>query len=239
MAIVWGKKDPGNDVGRSWTPSQGISEIMGMGGWPRGFFWSWNKFSILIEATLLGGHTAIGPWSERGWESDSTNTGRIIEGSCSPQPFHYVWFTPPTTKPHILWHLREPDIGDCAEFKGPSSHGDIARIPSAPHHPTLPFLGHGDNLELSLPQGPTQLIYPILWSTLSALPCPWNLQAFPSFTSIFPEPQVLWLPDEDRANVQQRAPRMRQIYGQLGVNNTERPLFLNLPYQYLPQLDMK
>lgn len=32
---------------------------------------------------------------------------------------------------------------------------------------------------------------------------------------------------------------MRQIYGQLGVNSTERPLFLNLPYQYLPQLDMK
>ncbi|XP_053773078.1 glycerophosphoinositol inositolphosphodiesterase GDPD2 isoform X2 [Desmodus rotundus] len=50
---------------------------------------------------------------------------------------------------------------------------------------------------------------------------------------------VLWLPDEDRAIVQQRAPGMRQVYGQQGVNTTKRPLFLNLPYQDLPQLDMK
>lgn len=56
---------------------------------------------------------------------------------------------------------------------------------------------------------------------------------------IFPEPQVLWLPDEDRAKVQQRAPRMRQIYGQQGSNRTERPQFLNLPYQDLPLLDIK
>ncbi|GAB5584672.1 glycerophosphoinositol inositolphosphodiesterase GDPD2 isoform X1 [Prionailurus iriomotensis] len=50
---------------------------------------------------------------------------------------------------------------------------------------------------------------------------------------------VLWLPDEDRAKVQQRAPRMRQIYGQQGSNRTERPQFLNLPYQDLPLLDIK
>lgn len=50
---------------------------------------------------------------------------------------------------------------------------------------------------------------------------------------------VLWLPDEDRANVQQRAPRMRQIYGHQGGNWTERPQFLNLPYQDLPALDIK
>ncbi|KAF6090477.1 glycerophosphodiester phosphodiesterase domain containing 2 [Phyllostomus discolor] len=50
---------------------------------------------------------------------------------------------------------------------------------------------------------------------------------------------VLWLPDEDRATVQQEAPGMRQVYGHQGVNTTERPLLLNLPYQDLPQLDMK
>ncbi|CAK6450460.1 unnamed protein product [Pipistrellus nathusii] len=66
-----------------------------------------------------------------------------------------------------------------------------------------------------------------------------NLTLETVLNSRVPQATVLWLPDEDRANVQQRAPRMRQIYGQLGVNNTERPLFLNLPYQYLPQLDMK
>ncbi|XP_045427869.1 glycerophosphoinositol inositolphosphodiesterase GDPD2 isoform X3 [Pipistrellus kuhlii] len=66
-----------------------------------------------------------------------------------------------------------------------------------------------------------------------------NLTLETVLNSRVPQAMVLWLPDEDRANVQQRAPRMRQIYGQLGVNNTERPLFLNLPYQYLPQLDMK
>ncbi|XP_064134583.1 glycerophosphoinositol inositolphosphodiesterase GDPD2 [Loxodonta africana] len=54
-----------------------------------------------------------------------------------------------------------------------------------------------------------------------------------------PQAMVLWLPDEDRANVQQRAPGMRQIYGQLGGNKTERPQFLNLPYQNLPLLDIK
>ncbi|XP_069320538.1 glycerophosphoinositol inositolphosphodiesterase GDPD2 isoform X2 [Eulemur rufifrons] len=51
--------------------------------------------------------------------------------------------------------------------------------------------------------------------------------------------EVLWLPDEDRANVQRRAPRMRQIYGHQGGNRTERPQFLNLPYQDLPLLDIK
>ncbi|XP_036127212.1 glycerophosphoinositol inositolphosphodiesterase GDPD2 [Molossus molossus] len=54
-----------------------------------------------------------------------------------------------------------------------------------------------------------------------------------------PQAMVLWLPDEDRANVQQQAPRMRQIYGQQGVNSTERPLFLNLPYQDLTHLNIK
>ncbi|KAI5941226.1 glycerophosphoinositol inositolphosphodiesterase GDPD2 isoform X1 [Manis javanica] len=54
-----------------------------------------------------------------------------------------------------------------------------------------------------------------------------------------PQAMVLWLPDEDRANVQQRAPRMRQIYGQPRGNRTERPQFLNLPYQDLPLLDIK
>ncbi|XP_032703651.1 glycerophosphoinositol inositolphosphodiesterase GDPD2 [Lontra canadensis] len=54
-----------------------------------------------------------------------------------------------------------------------------------------------------------------------------------------PQAMVLWLPDEDRANVQQRAPRMRQIYGQQESNRTERPQFLNLPYQDLPLLDIK
>ncbi|XP_013358339.1 PREDICTED: glycerophosphoinositol inositolphosphodiesterase GDPD2 isoform X3 [Chinchilla lanigera] len=50
---------------------------------------------------------------------------------------------------------------------------------------------------------------------------------------------VLWLPDEDRANVQRRAPRMRQIYGQQIGNRTEKPWLLNLPYQDLPLLDIK
>lgn len=54
-----------------------------------------------------------------------------------------------------------------------------------------------------------------------------------------PQAMVLWLPDEDRAKVQQRAPRMRQIYGQQGSNRSERPQFLNLPYQDLPLLDIK
>ncbi|XP_003801808.1 glycerophosphoinositol inositolphosphodiesterase GDPD2 isoform X2 [Otolemur garnettii] len=54
-----------------------------------------------------------------------------------------------------------------------------------------------------------------------------------------PQAMVLWLPDEDRANVQRRAPRMRQIYGQQGGNRTKRPQFLNLPYQDLPLLDIK
>ncbi|XP_058392087.1 glycerophosphoinositol inositolphosphodiesterase GDPD2 isoform X2 [Diceros bicornis minor] len=54
-----------------------------------------------------------------------------------------------------------------------------------------------------------------------------------------PQAMVLWLPDEDRANVQQRAPRMRQIYGQQGGNITERPQYFNLPYQDLPLLDIK
>ncbi|XP_036695487.1 glycerophosphoinositol inositolphosphodiesterase GDPD2 isoform X4 [Balaenoptera musculus] len=54
-----------------------------------------------------------------------------------------------------------------------------------------------------------------------------------------PQAMVLWLPDEDRAHVQQRAPQMRQIYGHLGGHSTERPQFLNLPYQDLPLLDIK
>ncbi|KAM5197629.1 glycerophosphoinositol inositolphosphodiesterase GDPD2 isoform 3-T4 [Hipposideros larvatus] len=58
-------------------------------------------------------------------------------------------------------------------------------------------------------------------------------------SSRVPQAMVLWLPDEDRAHVQQRAPRMRQIYGQQGGDTTERPQFLNLPYQDLPLLDIK
>uniref|UniRef100_A0A8C5NZP7 Glycerophosphodiester phosphodiesterase domain containing 2 n=1 Tax=Jaculus jaculus TaxID=51337 RepID=A0A8C5NZP7_JACJA len=54
-----------------------------------------------------------------------------------------------------------------------------------------------------------------------------------------PQAMVLWLPDEDRAKVQQRAPNMRQIYGQQRGNGTEKPQFLNLPYQDLPLLDIK
>ncbi|EHH60968.1 hypothetical protein EGM_18874 [Macaca fascicularis] len=54
-----------------------------------------------------------------------------------------------------------------------------------------------------------------------------------------PQTMVFWLPDEDRANVQRRAPGMRQIYGHQGGNRTERPQFLNLPYQDLPLLDIK
>ncbi|XP_040858139.1 glycerophosphoinositol inositolphosphodiesterase GDPD2 [Ochotona curzoniae] len=55
-----------------------------------------------------------------------------------------------------------------------------------------------------------------------------------------PQAMVLWLPDEDRANVQQRAPGMRQIYGHRGGGNgTEKPQYLNLPYQDLPLLDIK
>uniref|UniRef100_A0A2K6PVS0 Glycerophosphodiester phosphodiesterase domain containing 2 n=1 Tax=Rhinopithecus roxellana TaxID=61622 RepID=A0A2K6PVS0_RHIRO len=54
-----------------------------------------------------------------------------------------------------------------------------------------------------------------------------------------PQTMVFWLPDEDRANVQRRAPGMRQIYGHQGGNRTEKPQFLNLPYQDLPLLDIK
>uniref|UniRef100_A0A2I3HPK5 Glycerophosphodiester phosphodiesterase domain containing 2 n=1 Tax=Nomascus leucogenys TaxID=61853 RepID=A0A2I3HPK5_NOMLE len=54
-----------------------------------------------------------------------------------------------------------------------------------------------------------------------------------------PQAMVFWLPDEDRAHVQRRAPGMRQIYGHQGGNRTERPQFLNLPYQDLPLLDIK
>ncbi|KAG8508181.1 Glycerophosphoinositol inositolphosphodiesterase GDPD2, partial [Galemys pyrenaicus] len=63
-------------------------------------------------------------------------------------------------------------------------------------------------------------------------------QAFHSFMPILPE-QVLWLPDEDRPTVQQRAPGMRQIFGSQRGNSTKRPQYLNLPYQDLPQLDIK
>lgn len=58
-------------------------------------------------------------------------------------------------------------------------------------------------------------------------------------SSRVPQAMVLWLPDEDRAHVQKRAPRMRQIYGQQGGDTAERPQFLNLPYQDLPLLDVK
>ncbi|XP_074179888.1 glycerophosphoinositol inositolphosphodiesterase GDPD2 isoform X2 [Rhinolophus sinicus] len=58
-------------------------------------------------------------------------------------------------------------------------------------------------------------------------------------SSRVPQAMVLWLPDEDRAHVQKRAPRMRQIYGQQGGDTAERPQFLNLPYQDLPLLDIK
>uniref|UniRef100_A0A8I3WXS3 Glycerophosphodiester phosphodiesterase domain containing 2 n=1 Tax=Callithrix jacchus TaxID=9483 RepID=A0A8I3WXS3_CALJA len=54
-----------------------------------------------------------------------------------------------------------------------------------------------------------------------------------------PQAMVFWLPDEDRANVQRRAPGMRQIYGHQGGNRTQRPQFLNLPYQDLPLLNIK
>ncbi|XP_061265805.1 glycerophosphoinositol inositolphosphodiesterase GDPD2 isoform X2 [Bos javanicus] len=54
-----------------------------------------------------------------------------------------------------------------------------------------------------------------------------------------PQAMVLWLPDEDRAYVQERAPQMRQIYGHLEGHGTESPQFLNLPYQDLPLLDIK
>ncbi|XP_063102108.1 glycerophosphoinositol inositolphosphodiesterase GDPD2 isoform X4 [Cavia porcellus] len=54
-----------------------------------------------------------------------------------------------------------------------------------------------------------------------------------------PQAMILWLPDEDRANVQQRAPKMHQVYGQQRGNRTEKPQFLNLPYQDLPLLDIK
>ncbi|KAI4554469.1 hypothetical protein MJG53_019768 [Ovis ammon polii x Ovis aries] len=70
-------------------------------------------------------------------------------------------------------------------------------------------------------------------------PCCQNPQAFSSFMLTYPEPQVLWLPDEDRAYVQERAPQMRQIYGHLEGHGTENPQFLNLPYQDLPLLDIK
>ncbi|XP_015988118.2 glycerophosphoinositol inositolphosphodiesterase GDPD2 isoform X2 [Rousettus aegyptiacus] len=58
-------------------------------------------------------------------------------------------------------------------------------------------------------------------------------------SSRVPQAMILWLPDEDRANVRQRAPGMRQIYGQRGGDSTERPQFLNLPYQDLPLSDIK
>ncbi|XP_051824098.1 glycerophosphoinositol inositolphosphodiesterase GDPD2 [Antechinus flavipes] len=54
-----------------------------------------------------------------------------------------------------------------------------------------------------------------------------------------PQAMVLWLPDEERAEVQLRAPNLRQVYGYRKENTTERPLRLNLPYQDLPLTDMK
>ncbi|XP_060038820.1 glycerophosphoinositol inositolphosphodiesterase GDPD2 isoform X2 [Erinaceus europaeus] len=57
-----------------------------------------------------------------------------------------------------------------------------------------------------------------------------------------PQAMVLWLPDEDRAYVQQRAPGLCQIYGhrQWECNRTEaQPYRLNLPYQELSHLNIK
>ncbi|XP_068918548.1 glycerophosphoinositol inositolphosphodiesterase GDPD2 isoform X3 [Petaurus breviceps papuanus] len=54
-----------------------------------------------------------------------------------------------------------------------------------------------------------------------------------------PQTMVLWLPDEERAEVQLRAPRLRQVYGYRKQNRTERPQLLNLPYQDLPLTDIK
>ncbi|XP_017375732.1 glycerophosphoinositol inositolphosphodiesterase GDPD2 isoform X1 [Cebus imitator] len=109
--------------------------------------------------------------------------------------------------------------------------------------PTLPSLGHDDYNDFETgpwPQGPAPAhISHSVVKPLCPCPCPWNPKVFPSFTPILPEPQVFWLPDEDRANVQRRAPGMRQIYGHQGGNKTERPQFLNLPYQDLPLLDIK
>ncbi|XP_056665818.1 glycerophosphoinositol inositolphosphodiesterase GDPD2 isoform X1 [Monodelphis domestica] len=53
-----------------------------------------------------------------------------------------------------------------------------------------------------------------------------------------PPAMVLWLPDEDRAEVQLRAPELRQVYGQRKQDRTERPQLLNLPYQDLPLTDI-
>ncbi|XP_004694514.1 PREDICTED: glycerophosphoinositol inositolphosphodiesterase GDPD2 [Condylura cristata] len=57
--------------------------------------------------------------------------------------------------------------------------------------------------------------------------------------SSVPQAMVFWLPDEDRVNIQRRAPGMRQIYGHQKGNRTEKPQYLNLPYQNLTQLDIK
>ncbi|XP_074057218.1 glycerophosphoinositol inositolphosphodiesterase GDPD2 isoform X2 [Macrotis lagotis] len=54
-----------------------------------------------------------------------------------------------------------------------------------------------------------------------------------------PQTMVLWLPDEDRAEVQRRAPDLRQVYGSRMENKTKQPQFLNLPYQDLPLADIK
>ncbi|XP_072482728.1 glycerophosphoinositol inositolphosphodiesterase GDPD2 isoform X3 [Notamacropus eugenii] len=54
-----------------------------------------------------------------------------------------------------------------------------------------------------------------------------------------PQAMVLWLPDEERAEVQLRAPELRQVYGYRKENRTERPQLLNLPYQDLPLTDIK
>ncbi|XP_020832239.1 glycerophosphoinositol inositolphosphodiesterase GDPD2 isoform X2 [Phascolarctos cinereus] len=54
-----------------------------------------------------------------------------------------------------------------------------------------------------------------------------------------PQAMVLWLPDEGRAEVQLRAPKLPQVYGYQRENRTERPQLLNLPYQALPLTDIK
>lgn len=101
-------------------------------------FWYWNNLPFLLEETLLGSQAAVGAWSERSWESDSTSIRRAIEGSRSPQPLCHVWLAPTSTKPHILWHVCEPDTGDCAECKGAPSHGDVSRASKGPLSSSFP-----------------------------------------------------------------------------------------------------
>ncbi|XP_037677477.1 glycerophosphoinositol inositolphosphodiesterase GDPD2 isoform X1 [Choloepus didactylus] len=112
-----------------------------------------------------------------------------------------------------------------------------------PVDPPPAFLPYTMVTILRLPPAPEpcpSLCTPFCGQTSLPLPSPWNpSHVFPFIMPILSKPQVLWLPDEDRANVQRQAPRMRQIYGQQEDNRTERPQFLNLPYQDLPLLDIQ